>query len=361
MAKILFIVPHRLGRSPGQRFRFEQYLEHLKSNGFDYKFSYLINEKDDAIFYAKGKYVSKFLILLKCIFIRICDVYRAKDYDIIFIYREAVMFGATIFEKMLAKRGAKVVLDFDDAIWLMDVSDGNKNLQWLKKPSKTATLIKYSNLIIVGNKYLADYALQYNKSVEIIPTTLITDYYVPSNSRNYNNAHICIGWTGSSTTIKHLETATPILKKIKEKFPNVYFKVISDVIFTIEGLEIKNCKWTKESEVADLEEIDIGIMPLPDDKWTKGKCGFKGLQYMAMEIPAVMSPVGVNTEIIEDGVNGFLAASEEQWIEKLSILISNSDLRKKLGENGRKTVINRFSFTSQKDKYVNILNNLICK
>lgn len=361
MAKILFIVAHRPGRSPGQRFRFEQYLDYLKANGFEYEFSNLISEKDDSIFYAKGKYLSKFFILLKSILIRIRDVWRAKDYDIVFIYREAVMFGSTLFEKMMAKRGAKIVLDFDDAIWLMDVSDGNKNLQWLKKPSKTPDIIKQCNLVIVGNRYLAEYSRQFNTNVEIIPTTLITEYYKPNKTRAIDSSKICIGWTGSATTLKHLETATPILKKIKEKFPQVYFKVISDVTFAIDGLEIHNCKWTKENEVADLEEITIGIMPLPDDKWAMGKCGFKGLQYMAMEIPAVMSPVGVNTEIIEDGINGFLATTEEQWIEKLSMLINEEGLRKKLGENGRKTVVERYSYLSQKDRYIQLLNELAAK
>jgi len=120
--------------------------------------------------------------------------------------------------------------------------------------------------------------------------------------------------------------------------------------------------WNCDSEIEDLSEIDIGIMPLPDDEWAKGKCGFKGLQYMAMEIPTVMSAVGVNREIIEEGVNGFLASTEEEWIDKLSLLIESEELRRNIGMEGRKTVIEKYSVDSQKQRYLEYFNELLkCK
>ncbi len=359
MKKVLFLVAHRPGRSPGQRFRFEQYLDYLTSEGYQCDFSFLISESDDKYFYQKGHYFRKFLILLKSIFIRYKDIDRAKKSDIVFIYRDAVMFGSVFFEKKIKKTGAKMILDFDDAIWLMDISEGNKNLRWLKRPEKTAEIASLCDLVIVGNKYLADYALQFNKNVEIIPTTLETNSF----KRNFpylQREKICIGWTGSLTTLKHLEIAIPFLKKIKEKYGDkIRFKVIADAPFTSKEIDFEFCKWNKDNEINDLCDIDIGIMPLPDDNWAKGKCGFKGLQYMAMEIPALMSPVGVNTEIITDGANGFIADDIESWVKKLSLLIDSYSLRCKFGKAGRKTIEEKFSFDSQKEKYLNLFNNII--
>ncbi len=345
------MVAHRPGRSPGQRFRFEQYLNYLNKNGFQAHISHLIDENDDSKFYAPGKFFAKFRILLKSIRKRLKDLRLAKKIDIIFIYREAIMLGTTFFESRLKKMGIPVIVDFDDSIWLKDVSEGNRNLAFLKRPSKTPAIIRLSDAAFTGNNYLADYARKYNSNVKVFPTTIDTDYYLPVE-RIANNP-ICIGWTGSSTTLKHLVMAIPVLKEIRKKYgEQVCFRVISDepLIADIDGL--KNIRWKKETEVSDLNEIDIGIMPLPDNDWTKGKCGFKGLQYMALEIPAVMSPVGVNNEIVDNGKNGFLAEGHKDWFEKLCLLIDSFELRKKMGKKGRQTVIEKYSFHSQKDKYL---------
>ena len=219
--------------------------------------------------------------------------------------------------------------------------------------------MSYCNMVFVGNTFLADYAKKYNNNVKVVPTTIDTDYYTPKKL-NHNKNKICIGWTGSLTTIKHLNTALPVLKALKDKYQEqIYFKLIADVPLINNLVEFKFCKWSKNQEVEDLSEIDIGIMPLPNDEWSKGKCGFKGLQYMALGIPAVMSPVGVNTEIIQDEVNGFLADKEDEWITKLSKLIESAHLREQLGEAGRKTVLERYSFHSQKDRYIHFFNDLL--
>ena len=358
MPSILYIVPHRLNRSPGQRFRCEQYLTALEDAGFSISYSNIISEKDDQIFYSKGKYFKKTWILFSSFFHRLKDLGRAKKFDIVFIYREAFMLGTTFFEKRLRKRCERIVFDFDDAIWLNDTSQGNENLSWLKKPSKTGKIIELSDLVLAGNNYLAEYAKPFNPRIEIMPTTIDTNYHKKISKKE--TSRICIGWTGTSTTLKHFETIVPFLRKIKEKYRDlVYFKIIVNFPYKLPELDIEATKWTLQNEIEDLSEFDIGIMPLPDDEWAKGKCGFKGLQYMSLEIPTIMSPVGVNTEIIQNGQNGFLASNEKEWIETLSSLVENPELRKQIGSAGRKTIEQKYSVNSYKDKYVQYFLNLM--
>src|ERR1035437_8946713 len=161
--KILYIVPHRIGRSPGQRFRCEQYIALLQEKGFRITYSNLLTETEDRMFYSQGKYFLKFLIFLKSRAVRLFDVLRAPRYDVIFIYREAIMVGTTLFEHLFSLTNAKIIYDFDDSIWLNDTSDGNKSLSWLKRPAKTADICKMADVVIVGNAFLAEYAKKYSK------------------------------------------------------------------------------------------------------------------------------------------------------------------------------------------------------
>ncbi len=356
MKRILIIVHHRKQRSPGQRFRIEHYLPLLEEQGYEIIFSNILSEKDDRIFYSKGRYFSKLIIVFKSFFHRLKDLKIAKNCEFVFVYREAFMLGTTYFEKRFAKSGAKLIFDFDDAIWLNDTSAGNQKLSWLKKPSKTAKICKYSHLVITGNRYLANYALKYNSNVKIIPTTIDTHYHFKNMFSKKEK--ICIGWTGTQTTLKHFESAIAALKKIKKKYwDKVYFKIIADVEDWDNELGIKPVKWTKESEIKELEEFDIGIMPLPDNEWTRGKCGFKGLQCMSMGIPVVMSPVGINKEIISHGDNGFLCETEEEWITSLSAIINSPELREKIGRKARQTVIQKYSVEAWEEKAINTLTN----
>jgi glycosyltransferase involved in cell wall biosynthesis len=359
MPKILFIAAHRPNRSPSQRYRFEQYFNFLKAQGYEYELSYIIDEKDDAIFYSPGNILNKMWIVVKSIVKRLGDIQKANSFDIVFVQREAFMLGTSFFEKQLSKTKAKLVFDFDDSLWLMDTSNANKIWEWLKSTKKTSYIISHSHLVFAGNKYLHDYAKQFNANVKIIPTTIDTEFHKRKQPYT-NNDKICIGWSGSITTIKHFEQAIPALKKIKEKYGDkVHFKVMGDATYKNDELNIQGIPWSNNTEVDVLSSFDIGIMPLPDDEWVKGKCGLKGLSYMAVEVPTIMSDVGVNSEIIEEGVNGYLAKTEQDWIQKLSMLIDSYELRKQMGENARKTVLEKYSTLSQQPHYVSSFNELL--
>lgn len=358
MKKVLFIGAHRPDRSPSQRFRFEQYINHLEENGFICHQSYLIKEWHEKKFYNPGNLTHKMYIFIRSFAKRLYEVVRYYNYDIIFVQREAFMTGTTLFERLYKLTKAKLIFDFDDAIWLHDVSEANKKLGWLKNPDKTGKIIRIADLIFAGNEYLAEYARKFNDNVVIIPTTIDTNEY--RNLLLNTHPSVCIGWSGSMTTIKHFEYAIPFLTQLKNKYGNkISFKVIGDGSYRNEALGITGIAWNKEDEIKELSSFDIGIMPLPHDEWAKGKCGLKGLQYMALEIPTVMSPVGVNMEIIKDGTNGFLAETTDEWVEKVSLLLESEELRHKIGKEGRKTVVEKYSIESQKKNYLNHFNNII--
>lgn len=355
--KILFIGPHRPNRNGSQRFRMEQYFPYLEAAGFTCDYSWFLDEKQDRILYNPGNAFGKLGVFMKAIIVRLRDVLHASKYDVIFIQREALMTGSIFFERQFSRSKAKVIFDFDDAIWVEDTSEANKSLSWLKRPSKTADIIKVADMVIAGNDYLADYARQFNNAVEIIPTVVDTKIYVPHKQRQREG--ICIGWSGSKTTLKHFSMAVPILKTLEEKYGSqIFFKQIGDRNFTAPGLSIESSDWKFESEIDELNSIDIGLMPLPDDEWSKGKCGFKAIQLMALEIPCVISPVGVNKKIVQHGENGFLATGPEDWIKYLSDLIESSLLRERIGASARKTVAEKYSVTSQLPALLSIFQAL---
>jgi glycosyltransferase involved in cell wall biosynthesis len=359
MPKVLFIASHRPDRSPGQRFRFEQYLGALQRNGWSYDISYIINADDDKILYQKGRYFEKARFVSRCHSIRRQDVARMMDYDVIFIYREALLTRSIKFEEKFRRSRAKLIFDFDDSVWLSNVSEANKRWSWMKDPGKTSKLIALSDRVFAGNAYLADYAKKFNPATLIVPTTIDTDEYQP-RVRTEARWPVVIGWSGSITTIQHFRYAIPALKVLKEKYGDrIAIRVIGDGSYTEPSLGVQGLGWKKDTELDDLRAMDIGIMPLPDDEWARGKCGLKGLQYMALGIPTIMSPVGVNSEIIKDGEDGFLATSVEEWVAKLSRLVDDADLRRSMGAAARRTVEERYSLRAWQERYVNYYNELI--
>ncbi|MEX2379417.1 MAG: glycosyltransferase family 4 protein, partial [Vicingaceae bacterium] len=357
--RILFIANHRLGRSPGQRFRFEQYLSFLEENGFECVLSNLLSEADDQLLYRPKEWLNKAKLARKAWDIRKKDFARADEFDIIFIYREALLTRSTRFERLFSKTKAKVVFDFDDAIWLPNVSAANRRLQFLKNPSKINKILPLVDLVFAGNQYLADYAKQFNEQVEIIPTTIDLKYH-QTKTFDQTKEQLCIGWTGTQTTLRYLDDLAPVFKQLKAQYGNqLKFKVICDTPWENSNIEVENVLWSKLNEIDQLDEIDIGIMPLTDDEWSKGKCGFKALQFMALKKAVVVSPVGVNAEIVKDKKNSFWAKSREDWFRSLSLLIEDSNLRKSFGEQGYRTVKENYSVDAYKDVYLKLLNELI--
>lgn len=359
MPKVFILCAHRPNRSPSQRYRFEQYLSYLTEHGYHFTWSYLLNEKDDKIFYSKGRFISKVFILLKTIFIRLADCRKFNDFDIVFIQREAHFFGTSYFERKAYKGKCRVIFDFDDSIWLNDASPQNKLFGFLKGADKFYSNLANVHLVIAGNEYLQAEAKKTNLNTIVIPTTVDTSVLYPIPTAKNKNV-VTIGWSGSISTLVHFERIIPVLKTLKERFGSkLCISIISQSMYQHPDLEIHCEIWSAEKENKLLNCFDIGIMPLPDNEWTRGKCGLKGLTYMACGIPTVMSPVGVNKDIIKDGVNGFLCETEQDWISVLSKLINEEDLRQEIGSKGLQTIQSNYSTLSNAPHYLAAFNSVL--
>lgn len=346
MSKKLYILaPYPKSQAPSQRFRFEQYLDLLEQHGFILAYHPFWDEKSWRKLYQPGQFISKTLGLLRAFLRRWVLLFKLIRADYVFIHREAAHIGPPVFEWIIAKvLRKKIIYDFDDAIWLPNYSDTNATFHRLKAYWKVRFIIKWSYRISAGNNYLANYAKQYNSNVTIIPTTIDLDKHHNVLS-NHTHENVVIGWTGTHTTMRYLLPLLPVLKRLEQTHAFT-FTVISNEAPNFELASLQFVKWNKETEIADLSRFHIGVMPLEKDIWAEGKCGFKGLQYMALGIAAVMSPVGVNTTIVENGVNGMLAETEEEWYHALKSLLENQALRKQMGEQGRKRVQEAYSTTA---------------
>ncbi len=209
----LILASHRLNRSPNQRFRFEQYLNHLNDNGIKCELSCLISAEDDKFFYRKGNFHKKFFVILRSRKKRRKNIRDIKKglFDLVYISREAFLTGSYAFERKIASLKVPIIYDFDDAIWLQNVSNANRWFKWMKNPAKTSEIIKLANVVFAGNQYLSNYAARFHNNIRIVPTTIDTEEYTPKPVKS-EGSKICIGWSGSFTTIQHFEFAIPFLK-----------------------------------------------------------------------------------------------------------------------------------------------------
>lgn len=353
MTKILFITPYPHQEAPSQRFRFEQYAGWLRENNFELTFTPYFDEKTWKLLYQKGKLFNKITHVITAYLKRFVLLFQLKKYDYIFIHREMAPIGPPIFEWLLAKVfRRKYIYDFDDAIWLPNYSEANSKFQRLKAYWKVNYVMKWANKITAGNDYLANYARQYNPNVQVIPTTIDTENY-HNILTNHDENQLIIGWTGTHSTMHYLEFIFPIIAELEQEF-DFKFRIISDKAPDTNLKSIEFVKWNKETEIADLAQIHIGVMPLKEDQWSEGKCGFKGLQYMALGIVSLMSPVGVNKIIVQNGVNGYIATTPEEWKAILKDLMQHPEKRKEIGLNGRNRVIDAYSVLSQKNNYLEL-------
>jgi len=310
--------------------------------------------------YTKEQRTRKMLEMLFSIAKTLLQSIKAFNYDVIVVYREAMLLGPPIIEWWISRVVRKpIVFDFDDAIFIpFESLTYGKIANWLRCFGKYEQIIRMSSQVIAGNEYLRDHVVRLNPNVTIIPTVVDTDLFTPLSDRKMSERPV-LGWIGSHSTTRYLKMLLPVLGRLAKKYDFVLKVVGASEPVRIQGVECINHAWQLDREVEDFQSLDIGLYPLPDDPWARGKCGLKAIQYMAVGIPAVCSAVGVNKEIVQDGVNGYLAETEEEWITKLESLLDDRELGLRLGATGRATVEEKYSVKVQAPRLLEIMNSVI--
>ena len=351
--KVLALVPGIYDLFPGQRYRIEQWEPILRDRGVDITYAPFESETLRSVIYKGGNTAVKVAEVIRGFGRRVSTLSSLKEFDLVYLFREAAIFGPAVFERWLGMSKIPYVFDFDDAVFVGYRSPANGYLSYLKFPGKTRAICRRAAHVMAGNQYLADYALQVNQNVTVIPTTIDTGSYVLRPLDRPTSDTTTLVWSGTFSTVQHLNTIRGALQKLakEEKFK---LRVIGAPEYALEGVETEVVQWRAATEVEDLRPGDIGLMPLPDDQWSKGKCGLKALQYMALGIPTICSPVGVNSKIIRHGHNGLLAGSEDEWVTSLKRLIKSPEERARLGAEGRLTVENEYSAAVQAPRVYDI-------
>lgn len=353
--RVLILAPYPYQKAPNQRFRFEQYLDKLQSEGIDYEYHPFWSVDVWEIFYQSGHIMKKTTGLLRGVFRRFALLARVRNFDCVFIHREAMPIGPPIIEYILANvLSKKIIYDFDDAIWIRNYSAANKGIaRFSKFHRKVRAICNYSWKISVGNSFLAEFASQFNNQVRIIPTTIDTERHHNRLKEHSEKSKLTIGWTGSHSTLIHLREIEALLSRLQEK-TDFELHVICNADPKFRLVKYQYVPWNMESEIEDLMKFDIGIMPLRNTDWERGKCGFKALQYMALGIPVVATAVGANKQIVQHNKSGILIDPEkpEDWIPILDKLLHNISLRKSFGIAGRQIVEDRFSVRANVSNYL---------
>ena len=324
-----------------------QYVPSLEAAGFEVTLSTLFTRDFFRLVYQPGRYAAKSIAFAGLAARHLASLTRVTQYDLVFLYREVLPIGPAIAEQMIGRRRRPpMVFDFDDAIFLPNVSDANRLIAALKMPGKVARIIGASDRVIAGNQYLASYARRFNPDVVTIPTSVDTTRFVPRAGPAVDPAPgrpLVVGWIGSPTTAEYLDLLAPVFERLRATVPFRLRVSGAGAPVSFPGVEVENVAWSLDREVDLFNSCDVGVYPLPDDEWAKGKCGFKAIQFMACGVPVVAAAVGVNRDIIEDGVNGFLAAAADEWVDKLQRLLSDAALRARFAAAGRRTIEARYS------------------
>lgn len=350
--RVLALVPYpSLGAS--NRLRIEQYKPFLEAQGIDLTIAEYFDESTYRVLYLPGHIVAKAAGVLGGIARRVRDASRAGGYDLVLIHRESAPIGPPVIERFLSWRKIRYVYDFDDAIFLPAISSANRAWGWLRRtrPAETA---RRATIVIAGNDYLAAWARRSNPRVVVLPTPVDTTRFTPRDPSDASDPPV-IGWVGSPTTSRYLRLLDEVFARLAKRRSFVV-RVVGGA-YSHTSVPVECLPYSLADEPEHVRSFDVGVLPEPDDPWTRGKGAFKALLYMAAAIPVVASRVGVNEAVV--GPGGYCVDDAEAWIEAIDRLLGDAPLRARLGSAGRAHVDGRYSLSALAPRFITALREAV--
>jgi glycosyltransferase involved in cell wall biosynthesis len=325
-------------KAASTRQRLLQYRENLAQYGIEIEFSPLLTN-DYLARRFRGTAVSARSILSRYVS-RLRRLLEMRNFDLIWVHCEVFPYIIGAAERIVFASGKPVIYDYDDAIFHQYDTHANPFVRFLLG-RKLEPLLRGSALCVCGNAYLKQYAARFCPRTEIVPTVVDATRYVPRRHAR-SGQRITIGWIGSPSTWPHVKPYVPLLSQLAAEL-DLSIRVIGAEPTGLADPRFEFLSWSEEAEIEAIQGMDIGIMPVPDKPWERGKCGYKLIQYMACGLPVIASPVGVNAQIVEHGVNGILARDEEEWEDAIRQLAASKELRVSMGHAGRERAVKEYS------------------
>ncbi len=337
---------------PASRYRVYQYLPHLKSAGVEVRVSPAIPARHYHRVYQSQSSLKKIPYFLKAGLRRLLAAPRYRRYDVVYFQQWTFPRVYPIVELAAARMNPHMVFDMDEPLYVRPARQGRSMADILAPERNVSRILKAASHVVVGNQYLREFAASHNPNTHVVPTSIDTERYAPRGSYDHPPPMV-LGWIGSFTTTVYLDLIRGVVRALARKYPLI-FRVIGSNYF-VDSVLCQSRPWSYSTEVAEVRWFDIGVMPLGNDPWSRGKSACKALQYMAAAVPAVCTANEVTSSLITDGENGFLASNPDEWYEKLAALIEDAGLRRRIGMEGRETVERDYSLKGTVPKLIRVL------
>lgn len=343
------------------RFRMIQFIEPLAEQGIELSVYPFLDSRLYGSLYQRSQWPRTSAGLALASVRRVRELWRARQADVLFVQREAMMFGPPVVEWLgINLHHCPMVLDLDDATYVSYKSPTYGRLgSMLKWFSKTNDLIRWSQLVTCGNREIAAYVASKGRPAVVIPTVVDTMCFRPLAERPVNDVPV-IGWVGTHSTYPYVKTIFPVLERLARDYRfRLRLVGTGEENIAIPGVEIENRPWKLDREIPDFQSLDIGIYPIVEDNWSVGKSCFKAVQYMAVGVPFVVSPVGACEDIAEPNQTHFVARTADDWYAHLSRLLSDAALRRRMGESGRGYAVKHYSIEVHVPKLAEALRSAV--
>jgi glycosyltransferase involved in cell wall biosynthesis len=356
--RVLALTPNLYGVSPGQRSSIELWEKVLTPAGIEIDHSPFETKELRRVIYQPGHYAAKTWELARAYGHRLASLRTVRDYDALLVYREAALIGPAFIERLAARSGKPIIYQLDDPLYIPYRSPYSGWFSYLKFFGKVGQIAKLSALVIVNSSFHREYASRFNANVREIPSVVDGDVYKPRPRSGPANGTVTIGWTGSDTTVGNLAVVDQPVRDIIKRHDDVELRVIGATNSPFAGLPVDVRPWRADTEVEDLYGIDIGLLPLPVNEWNKRKFFLKLVQYLALGIPAVCTPLGSNPYVIEHGRTGFLADSTAEWINALECLATDSALRDEMSAAAQEVGQSRYTLQANADAIIDAFKSV---